>query len=226
MQKFASVLVFTLIASALYVAPAAATEEKDRSWWGHSDTLRPITPDSKGRSGYWWWPVAPKSNVGDQELWGNRGVVFSQFEPREPRPRPVEVTPQPPAPPTRVEPVEPIEVVRSIPVLNDVLFDFDKSVLKPQGKMETDKVISELKDHPGDTVLIEGHTCDIGTDEYNMSLGGRRANSVRDYMVSQGINSSRISTQSYGESQPAVPNTSEENRSRNRRAVFKITLAD
>ncbi len=109
-------------------------------------------------------------------------------------------------------------------ILNNVLFDFDKSVLKPEGKAEVDKLVGEMKAHPKDTVVIEGHTCDIGTDEYNMGLGQRRADSVKTHMLQGGIDAGRVATKSYGESKPAVANDSEANRKLNRRAEFNITL--
>lgn len=116
----------------------------------------------------------------------------------------------------------PAKAEREIVLLGDILFDFDKDILKPAGKVEVDKVVVMLKNTPDDTALIEGHTCDLGTDAYNMNLSQRRANSVMNYMVSQGISAARLSTAAYGESRPAVPNTSEENRKLNRRV--KIIL--
>jgi outer membrane protein OmpA-like peptidoglycan-associated protein len=188
----------------------------DMSWWGNTGATPEPQPDSKGRSGYWWWPTAPASNAGDTELWGNRGIVYHKWE------KPVEEV---------VIVDEPEDVVVKPPVrtaikLNNVLFDFDKSTLKPEGKAEIDKLVAWMKKYPQDTVLIEGHTCNVGTDEYNMGLGERRANSVKTYMTEQGIAVGRIATKSFGESQPAVPNDSPANRKLNRRAVFKITMND
>lgn len=105
-------------------------------------------------------------------------------------------------------------------LLGDVLFDYDKDVLKPEGRIEVDKVLGMLKANPNDTVIIEGHTCDLGSDAYNMDLSQRRANTVRNYSISNGIDPARITTRAYGETRPAVPNTSESNRKLNRRIVF------
>ena len=69
-------------------------------------------------------------------------------------------------------------------------------------------------------IQVEGHTCDIGTNEYNLALGERRASSARSYLEGLGIASNRISTISYGEERPLVPNTDESNRSKNRRDEF------
>ena len=102
----------------------------------------------------------------------------------------------------------------------DVLFDFDKDVLKPAGKVEVDRVVALLKMHPNRDIVVAGHTCDLGSEAYNLDLSQRRADSVRAYAITQGINAERISTEAYGESMPAVPNTDESNRSLNRRVTF------
>jgi len=165
------------------------------------------------RDGYWWWPTEAASNADDGELWGNRGIVYRDWE------KPVEKV---------VEPVKPQEKkpeeVRTVPVLNNVLFDFDKAVLKPEGKVEVDKLVAEMKKFAKDTVVIEGHTCDIGADTYNMGLGQRRADAVQKYMVESGIDAARVQTVSFGETKPAVPNDSAANRKLNRRAEFKVTI--
>jgi len=111
-----------------------------------------------------------------------------------------------------------------IPVFNHVLFDFDKSVVKPEGKLEVAKVGAALKRHPKDTAVIEGHTCDIGTDEYNADLAQRRAESVKRCLVQDGIEAGRLTAKGIGEGRPAVPNDTPPNRKLNRRVVFDITI--
>jgi OOP family OmpA-OmpF porin len=73
-------------------------------------------------------------------------------------------------------------------------------------------------------VQIEGHTCNIGTAEYNLALGERRATSVKDYLVSRGINADRLQTISYGEERPKYDNSREETRRLNRRAALTVRL--
>ncbi len=188
----------------------------DLSWWGKSGaTPAPVKDARENYPGYWWWPLQPKSNANDSELWGNRGVVYALMTPEKPEP----VTPTPPPPPP------PPKKVRQV-VLNNVLFDFDKAVLKPEGKAEVDKAVAEMKAHTGDTVALEGHTCDIGDEKYNLGLGQRRADAVKKYMVEQGIAETRITTKSLGETQPAVPNDSNANRKLNRRTVFNYAVVD
>ena len=210
-----------LLATMLAIGGVASAGEKwdDMSWWGNSeDTNEPFADAT--RSGYWWWPEEPDSNSDDQQVWGNRGVVYSGWE----KPSP----PPPPTPARRPEPerVEQPKVQRKVIVLNNVLFDFDKSTLKAEGKTEVGKLVRELKDNPGDSVVIEGHTCSTGEAEYNVALGQRRADAVKAFMVDSGIAGRRIDTVSYGETRPAVSNDSLVNRKLNRRAEFKITMGD
>lgn len=213
-----------VVALALVVASPACAQGKvwkDLSWWGKSGA----TPDpvkDKTRSGSWWWPTEAKSNEKDAEAWGNRGVVYHiAKEEAKPAPAPAEAAPAP-AP----APSEPVKVKREKPLFNNVLFDLDKAILKPEGKAEVDKVNADLKAHPKDTVIVQGHTCDLASDAYNMKLSDRRANAVKAYMVEQGIDAARVTATGFGESMPAVPNDSEANRKLNRRAMFDITVAD
>ncbi len=107
-------------------------------------------------------------------------------------------------------------------LINNLLFDSDKAVLKPEGKAELDKVVRKMKEHPSDTVVLHGHTCDLGGDEQNMKLGERRAEAAKAYLVEQGIDGSRVATKSHGESQPAVPNEGPANRKLNRRVQIEF----
>lgn len=216
MKKLVAVSMVVLLAL-LAVPTQAAKVWDDMSWWGNTGAKPEPVADSKGRSGYWWWPKEPASNQNDSELWGNRGIVYHAWQKPAPPEPPKPTPPPPPAPPKQT---------RTAPVFNHVLFDFDKSVIKPEGKVIIDEVIAYLKKYPKDTVTIEGHCCSIGTDEYNMGLGQRRADAVKKYMVENGIDASRITTISYGESRPAVPNDTPANRRLNRRAVFVITLGE
>lgn len=190
----------------------AAKVWDDMSWWGNTGAKPDPQPDSQGRSGYWWWPIEPASNNDDAELWGNRGIVYHTWLKPEAK--------------EEVLPEQPIDKGERTILLNNVLFDFDKAVLKPEGEQEVNKLVDSMKANPGDTVTITGHTCDIGSDAYNMGLGQRRADAVKSYMVQMGIDPSRIQTVSKGESTPAVPNTSAANRKLNRRAEFNVIFVD
>ena len=106
------------------------------------------------------------------------------------------------------------------------MFDLGKAVLKPEGKAEVDKVVSDMKKYAKDTLVITGHTDDSGSPESNMALGQRRADAVKKYMVEQGIAEGRITAKSVGETQPPAANDNEANRKLNRCAVFDVTVVD
>lgn len=118
-----------------------------------------------------------------------------------------------------------ITVVREV-VLSEaemVFFDFDRATLKPEAERILDTVVAELERNPDLRLEIVGHTDSVGSEEYNMDLSRRRAESVASYVASQGISQNRLQTDWKGESEPQVPNTSRENRARNRRVVMTIT---
>jgi peptidoglycan-associated lipoprotein len=106
----------------------------------------------------------------------------------------------------------------------DVHFDFDRYTLRPEAARILDEAIKTLQDNPQLRIEIEGHTCNIGTAEYNLALGERRANSVRDYLVSRGIGVDRLHTISYGEERPKYDNAREETRRLNRRAALTVNV--
>ncbi len=102
-------------------------------------------------------------------------------------------------------------------VLENVLFDFDKAVIKPEAYPLLDEVVAILKKNPDMTVELQGHTDNIGSQEYNMGLSLRRANAVADYLESKGISSDRLTTKGFGFSKPVALNGTEFGRSLNRR---------
>ena len=103
-----------------------------------------------------------------------------------------------------------------------VFFDFDKYNLKPEGRGTVEALAAWLNSRQGVTLTIEGHADERGTREYNLALGERRANSVKDYLIALGINAGRLTTISYGEERPAVPGSYEEAWAQNRRAEFVV----
>jgi peptidoglycan-associated lipoprotein len=106
----------------------------------------------------------------------------------------------------------------------DVYFDFDRYSLRPEATRVLDEAIAALKENTTLRVEIEGHTCSIGTAEYNLALGDRRANAVKDYLVSRGVTTDRLRTVSYGEEKPKYDNSREETRRLNRRAALVVNL--
>jgi outer membrane protein OmpA-like peptidoglycan-associated protein len=106
----------------------------------------------------------------------------------------------------------------------DVHFDFDRYTLRPEATRILDEAIKAMQSDANLRITVEGHTCNIGTNEYNLALGERRSAAVRDYLSSRGINASRLQTVSYGEERPKHDNSREETRRLNRRAAMTIRL--
>ena len=136
--------------------------------------------------------------------------------PPAPRPAPPAVAPAPapaaaPAPaPARAEPM----------TFRGVRFAFDKSTLTRVAKDTLQRAVAYLKAHPDARVEIQGHTDAKGTEEYNQKLADRRADAVKAYLASRGIATSKMSTRSFGKSQPEADNGSDEGRALNRRVVI------
>ena len=103
----------------------------------------------------------------------------------------------------------------------DALFDFDKSVLKPAAKASLDSLAGKVKSLTLEVIVAVGHTDSVGTDAYNQKLSIRRAESVKKYLVSQGIEAKRIYVEGKGESQPVADNKTKEGRAKNRRVQIE-----
>jgi peptidoglycan-associated lipoprotein len=120
-----------------------------------------------------------------------------------------------------------IQVTRPTPrvyTFEDVHFDFDRYSLRPEATRLLDEAIATLQANPELNIELEGHTCNIGTAEYNLALGERRATAVRDYLTGRGIGANRLRTVSYGEERPKHDNSREETRRLNRRAAMLVRI--
>jgi peptidoglycan-associated lipoprotein len=118
-----------------------------------------------------------------------------------------------------------IQVVRREELtFEDVHFDFDRFNLRPEALKILDDAVAKLQQNPDVRVTIEGHCDSIGTVEYNLALGERRANAVRDYLAQRGIMNVRLRTVSYGEERPIADNTTAQGRALNRRAHLAVIL--
>lgn len=115
-------------------------------------------------------------------------------------------------------PIEKGQTIR----LNNIFFEFNKADLMSESYNELDRLYDILKENKSLKIEIGGHTDDKGSDEYNKNLSNSRAKSVVDYLVNKGIKAERLSSVGYGESQPEVPNDTDENRAINRRVEFKV----
>ncbi|MCZ6479081.1 MAG: peptidoglycan-associated lipoprotein Pal [Candidatus Methylomirabilales bacterium] len=106
--------------------------------------------------------------------------------------------------------------------IQDVFFDYDKSVIRPDAREALDEDLRVLNENPGLRVVIEGHCDERGTNEYNLALGERRAKAVRGYLMAGGVDSDRISTISYGEERPFCLGHDETAWQCNRRGHFVV----
>jgi peptidoglycan-associated lipoprotein len=104
-----------------------------------------------------------------------------------------------------------------------VHFDFDKSDVRPDAEQVLQRKVAVLREYPGVDLRIEGHCDERGSNEYNLALGQRRAEAVRRYLVSYGIDVGRFATISYGEERPAARASNEDAWEQNRRAEFRVT---
>ena len=136
---------------------------------------------------------------------------------------------KPVAPTPAVEPAKPVTppappVVQSekVTFAADAFFDFDKSVLKPEGKAKLDDLVSKTSGINLEVIVAVGHTDSVGSDEYNQKLSVRRAEAVKAYLVSKGIEKNRVYTEGKGEKQPVADNKTTEGRAKNRRVEIEV----
>jgi len=118
--------------------------------------------------------------------------------------------------------MEETEEFTSLILSTGILFDFDSYQLKPEAKVILNAIIEFLKDYSYTKIIVEGYTDDIGSESYNLKLSQKRAEAVTNYLINNGIAREKIETIGYGESKPRYPNTTEENRRKNRRVEIKV----
>jgi OOP family OmpA-OmpF porin len=125
--------------------------------------------------------------------------------PPAPKPAPPpEPKPAPPAPAPKPAPAKPKPVAEKITFAADVFFDFDKSVIKPEGRSKLDDLSNKVRGINLEVVIAIGHADLIGTDEYNQRLSLRRAEAIKAYLVSKGVEQNRVYTEGKGEKQPVT----------------------
>ncbi len=127
-----------------------------------------------------------------------------------------------PAPAPAPAPAAPKPAAQKVTYAADTFFDFDKYVIKPEGQAKLDDLVSKTKGIALEVIIAVGHTDSIGTVEYNQGLSERRANAVKDYLVSKGIEKNRVYTEGKGEKQPIASNSTAEGRAKNRRTEIEV----
>ncbi len=144
-----------------------------------------------------------------------------------PAPAPAPVVAPPPAPPApavapRAAPAPQKPAASKVTYAADAFFDFDKATLKPAGKAKLDDLVGKVKGINLEVIIAVGHTDSVGSDVYNQKLSVKRAESVKAYLVSKGIEKNRIYTEGKGEKQPVADNKTNEGRVKNRRVEIEV----
>lgn len=146
-----------------------------------------------------------------------------------PAPEPVVAAPAPapvaapaPAPAPVVVPAPQPPAATKVTYAADAFFDFNKSVVKPEGKAKLDDLVGKIKDVNLEVIIAVGHTDSIGTDAYNQKLSVARAEAVKAYLVSKGVEKNRVYTEGKGEKQPVADNKTREGRAKNRRVEIEV----
>ena len=144
--------------------------------------------------------------------------------PKKAAPAPAPVAAPPAAAPAPAPAPKPAAkpVVEKVTMAAEANFDFDKAVLKPEGKSRLDDLVGKLKAVNLEVIIAIGHTDSIGSKAYNQKLSVRRANAVKAYLVSKGIEANRIYTEGKGETQPVASNKTKEGRAKNRRVEIEV----
>ena len=139
-----------------------------------------------------------------------------------PAPAPMAEAPVVVAAPTPAPAPAPQPTSEKVSFAAEALFDFDKAVVKPDGKAALDDMLTKLQGMNTEVMVAVGHTDSVGTDAYNNKLSLRRADAVKAYLVSKGLDAARLYTEGKGETQPVADNGTAEGRAKNRRVVIEI----
>jgi OOP family OmpA-OmpF porin len=213
MKKLNSVAV--LFASAALVAPLAAFAQVKTGGdnWRAADG----TVWKNGTQELCWRDATWTPATADENCDGALKPVVAP--PPAPAPAPAEPPPPPPPPPAPA-PVAPTS--EKVTYSADAFFDFDKATLKPAGKEKLDELVNKAKDMNLEVIIAVGHTDSVGTDAYNQKLSVKRADAVKSYLVSKGIEKNRVYTEGKGEKQPVASNKTAEGRAKNRRVEIEV----
>ena len=138
-------------------------------------------------------------------------------------PKPPAAAPAPaPKPAVKPPPAPPKPVVEKVTLKGDTLFDFDKSVVKPEGKKVLDGLVAQANALNLEVIIAVGHADATGPDAYNQKLSERRAAAVKAYLVSKGVPANRVYTEGKGEKSPVADNKTKEGRAENRRVEVEV----
>ena len=188
---------------------------------------------AQSKEGYWTQGGGPVWKNTVNQCWRagywTPAMAIAECDPDlmpKPAAKPMVTPPPPPVKPAMKPAAKPAAkpkpVVEKVTLAADVLFDFDKAVLKTEGKNKLDDLAGKVKAINLEVVIAIGHTDSIGSDAYNQKLSVRRAESVKAYLVSKRVEPNRIYTEGKGEKQPVASNKTKDGRQKNRRVEIEV----
>ena len=199
---------------------AAASANDVGNWSSSAGEVWKNTPGECWRTGFW---TPANALPGCDGAITEKPKAMVQPDPVYPTP---EVNPAPApaaAPAPAPAPAAAAAAVSSkVTYAADAFFDFDKSVIKPEGKAKLDDLVGKVKAINLEVIIAVGHTDSVGSDAYNQKLSLRRSQAVKAYLVSKGIDKTRIYTEGKGEKQPVADNKTKEGRAKNRRVEIEV----
>jgi len=188
---------------------AAGAQERNDNWRSSGGSPWKNSNGLCYRDSYWTPATADKDCDG-----------AIQPAPKVEAPAPVVAAPAPKA--AAPAPAPQAVAASKVTYAADAFFDFDKSVLKPEGKAKLDDLASKIKSINLEVIIAVGHTDSVGSVAYNQKLSVRRAEAVKAYLVSKGIERNRIYTEGKGKSQPVADNKTAQGRAKNRRVELEV----
>ena len=214
MKKLTRVATLASVAAAAALAASGAFAQQTIDNWRSTDG----TVWKNGTSELCWrdafWTPATAAPGCDGEI-KPAPKVEAPVAPPAAQPAPPVEAPKPPPPP-------PVPVSEKVTFAADAFFDFDKAVLKPEGIAKLDDLVSKTGGIALEVIIAVGHTDSVGTDAYNQKLSVRRAEAVKAYLVSKGVEKNRVYTEGKGEKQPVADNKTAEGRAKNRRVEIEV----
>jgi OOP family OmpA-OmpF porin len=211
LNKLASLLVTSVLAASSFSAVAQSSNADN---WVSANGI----PWKNGTNEYCWrdanWTAATANAACDGALKPAAAPVAA------PAPAPAAAPAAAPAPKPAPVPVAPTS--EKVTFAADAFFDFDKAVLKPEGKAKLDEIVSQISGINLEVVIAVGHTDSVGSDAYNQALSLRRSEAVKAYLTGKGLDANRVYTEGKGEKQPVSDNSTKDGRAKNRRVEIEV----
>ena len=212
-----------LVATVAVVAPMSVFAQPATTAPGRIDNWRNVdgnvwkngTRELCWRDNFW----TPATAVADCD--GALKPVVAEA-PAPVAPAPVAPAPVAPAPAPAPAPIAPVPSSEKVTYAADAFFDFNKADLKQEAKSKLDDLVSKTKEINLEVIIAVGHTDSIGGDAYNDKLSVKRAESIKTYLTSKGVEANRVYTEGKGKKQPVADNKTAEGRAKNRRVEIEV----